>query len=59
VKNCKECKNYVADKELYIGKCKATGRTTMMNDTCGCYEGEQERREMINPAVDDIDGWYE
>jgi hypothetical protein len=31
----------------------------MMNDTCGCYEGEQERREMINPAVDDIDGRYE
>jgi hypothetical protein len=24
VKNCKECKNFVADKELYIGKCKAT-----------------------------------
>jgi hypothetical protein len=23
------------------------------------YENEQERREMINPAVDDIDGWYE
>ena len=24
-----------------------------------CYENEQERREMINPAVDDIGGWYE
>lgn len=23
------------------------------------YEDEQERREMISPAVDDIDGWYE
>lgn len=23
------------------------------------YENEQERREMISPAVDDIDGWYE
>ena len=23
------------------------------------YENEQERREMINPAVDDIGGWYE
>ena len=23
------------------------------------YENGQERREMISPAVDDIDGWYE
>lgn len=23
------------------------------------YENEQERRKMISPAVDDIDGWYE
>lgn len=44
MKNCKECKNYVADKELYIGKCKATGRTTMMNDTCGCYEKKEGKK---------------
>lgn len=41
MKNCKECKNYVADKELFIGKCKATGRNTMMNDVCGCYEKKE------------------
>ena len=44
MKNCKECKSYVADKEMYIGKCKATGRRTMMNDTCGCYEKKEGKK---------------
>ena len=44
-KKCQNCKNYATDKELYIGKCTATDRPTMMNDVCGCYERKEEENE--------------
>lgn len=39
---CKNCKNYNPDKELYIGTCKKIDRPTLMNDTCGCFEKEEK-----------------
>lgn len=48
---CKDCKHFDNTKpvstsrendkykfaEPYIGECKQTGRITMMNDVCGCF----------------------
>ncbi len=52
MKNCKNCKHFDNTKpvstakgndkhkyaEPYIGECKQTGRITLMNDKCGCFE---------------------